>query len=308
LAPWRTLQRALNAVLPGQTVYVRAGTYPEWATLSRSGTAVAPITLRAYPGEQPVLTGRLKLTGSYARVSGFLFQGGTASNATGVLVYVSGGDDLELSANEIRGAAMSGVYVGDPGNRADHLFIVGNFIHDNGTHTNLDHGIYFGYGSAGLIANNLIVHNFAQGIKLAPDAQATIATANTVVGNGRSGILVGGDTVDLSNNNMVVNNIAAYNSDWGIRSYWEQAVGSGNLALRNLVFANRAGHFWFPGGGMVERRSIRSDPRFVSPVNYRLRAGSPAINRAIAAFSMPFDFDGRGRPLGAGPDIGAYER
>jgi hypothetical protein len=254
-----------------------------------------------------VVIGRLKIASAYLCVTGIRFVGRMPANARSVLIYVSAAHHVEIFKNEIMNAFMSGIYVGDERDHSEDVSIISNFIHDNGTHANLDHGIYFGYGS-GLIANNLVVHNLAQGIKLAPDAQATIATANTVVGNGRSGVLVGGEDKSSSNDNLVVNNIVGFNDGWGIRTYWEEAAGSGNLAMRNLVFANRAGAFWFPGGGMVERQSIRSDPRFLSASNYGLRAGSPAINRAIVGFSMPFDFDGRARPLGAGPDLGAYER
>jgi hypothetical protein len=305
--PWSSIPRALRAARPGDAIYVREGIYGQWAVTSRNGTVSTPISLRAYPGEHPVLTGRLKIASAYFCVTGFRLAGEASANVDSVLIYVSGAHQVEILRNEILNSSLSGIYVGDEGDRSEDISIIGNFIHDNGTHTNLDHGIYFGYGS-GLIANNLVVHNLAQGIKLGPDAQATIATANTVTGNGRSGVLVGGDENWSSNDNLVVNNIVAFNDGWGIRTYWEQEVGSRNVALRNLVFANRPAQFWFPRGGMVEQESIRADPRFVSAGNYRLRAGSPAINRAIAAFSMPFDFNGRGRPIGAGPDLGAYER
>jgi hypothetical protein len=306
--PWRTIPRALRAARPGDAIYARAGTYPDWAVAAQSGTASAAISLRAYPGEHPVITGRLKIEGAYFCVSGFVFQGRTAANETGVLVYVSGGDFDELSRNEIRDAALSGIYVGDPENDADHLYIIGNYIHDNGTHTNLDHGIYFGSGGNGLIANNIVVGNLAIGVKVAPEANNVIVTQNTIVRNGSAGVVVGGEETWSSNDVLVVNNIVAFNDRWGIRTYWENAVGSGNVALRNLVFANGKGAFWFPLGGMVQQQSILRDPSFLSADDYRLRRGSPAIDRAIPAYSMSFDFNGRSRPPGTRPDLGAFER
>jgi hypothetical protein len=135
-----------------------------------------------------------------------------------------------------------------------------------------------------------------------------IVTQNTVVRNGFNGIIVGGELRWSSNDNLIVNNVVVDNAGWGIRSYWEQSVGSGNLALRNLVFANAEGPFWFPGGGLLERESIRANPRFVSANNYRLKANSPAIGRAIRAYSMRADFAGRARARRGAPDLGAYER
>ncbi len=57
--PWRTIQYAARSAQPGDTVYIRAGTYYEWVRLnsSNSGTQAAPKTLAAYPGEQVTLDG-----------------------------------------------------------------------------------------------------------------------------------------------------------------------------------------------------------------------------------------------------------
>jgi hypothetical protein len=58
---------------------------------------------------------------------------------------------------------------------------------------------------------------------------------------------------------------------------------------------------------MSEQQSIRVDPRFIGDGNFRIRARSPALNRAIPTFSMRFDITGRMRPRGRG-DLGAFER
>ena len=42
--------------------------------------------------------------------------------------------------------------------------------------------------------------------------------------------------------------------------------------------------------------------------NLQLQAGSPALDQATPAWSEQHDHNGVGRPQGAGPDIGAYER
>lgn len=57
--PWRTIQHAAVSTQPGDTVYVRAGTYREWVWFesSNSGTQAARKTLAAYPGEQVTLDG-----------------------------------------------------------------------------------------------------------------------------------------------------------------------------------------------------------------------------------------------------------
>ena len=60
LAPWRTLKHALRRLKPGDTLYLRGGTYYEHVFLSQSGTAEAPIVVASYPGELAVIDGGLR--------------------------------------------------------------------------------------------------------------------------------------------------------------------------------------------------------------------------------------------------------
>ncbi|RYZ96507.1 MAG: DUF1565 domain-containing protein, partial [Moraxellaceae bacterium] len=56
-SPWKTVQYAVNKAVAGDTVNVRAGTYPETINITRSGSAAVGqrIIFRNYPGERPVL-------------------------------------------------------------------------------------------------------------------------------------------------------------------------------------------------------------------------------------------------------------
>ncbi len=304
-APWRTIGKGLASAGSGQTVYVRAGTYPEGLTFSRTG-----ITLAAYPGEKPTVTGRLKITASNVKVSGFKFQGGTSANPSDVAVYVSGADNVEFSNNEIVGAAMSAIYVGDPGNGSDNFRFLSNYVHDNGTHADLDHGIYCGTARGALIANNLFERNLAYGIHIYPDCDNAVITQNTVVGNGRSGIIVGGEST-TADANIVVNNIVAFNADYGVRAYWGGPTGSGNVIRDNLLFGNPDGDLasGTSAAGLAYSNNVVADPLFVNRAggDYRLSAASPAVGRAVDAYSQSTDLTGASRPAGAA-DLGAYER
>jgi len=56
-APWSSIQHALEQLGPGDTLYLRGGTYYERVVCRVEGTAEAPITIRAFPGELVVLDG-----------------------------------------------------------------------------------------------------------------------------------------------------------------------------------------------------------------------------------------------------------
>jgi hypothetical protein len=59
-APWRTIGHALKQMNPGDTLYLRGGTYYGCVTVSVCGTVEKPITLRAYPGELAILDGGIR--------------------------------------------------------------------------------------------------------------------------------------------------------------------------------------------------------------------------------------------------------
>ncbi len=73
-APFRTLQRALAAVRPGDTILIRGGVYDLDNQVDAVGTAEAPITIASYPGEWAVFDGsaydpsqsvKFRITGSW---------------------------------------------------------------------------------------------------------------------------------------------------------------------------------------------------------------------------------------------------
>lgn len=59
-APWKSLGHALRRLTPGDTLYLRGGTYGERVALSKSGTEEAPITISSYPGELAIMDGGLR--------------------------------------------------------------------------------------------------------------------------------------------------------------------------------------------------------------------------------------------------------
>ena len=157
---------------------------------------------------------KLRLTGNWLRLRNLVYDRNYAYASpvdlacTGEPLHVLG-DDIELRGLEVRNGNQSGIFLGG----ADRATIEGNWIHDNGTHANADHGIYWSSGSGGTIANNVIERNLVYGIQMYPSPTGQLITQNTLVANGRAGIVLSG-----ASNVVVVNNISAWNREEGIRT------------------------------------------------------------------------------------------
>lgn len=72
-SPWRTIQHAADTIQPGDTVFVRTGTYVETVSFSTSGTEESPISFYAHPSEEVVIQGSIDLHQgvSFLKLSGF---------------------------------------------------------------------------------------------------------------------------------------------------------------------------------------------------------------------------------------------
>ncbi len=328
--PWKTIQKAMNALQPGQIAYVRAGTYETGGTFGTSNdsqywsatcTATGPCSIVAYPGEQPIIHGWIKITGSYIRLSGFIIEGPLSRDVTScterraMQIEFSGGHDVEISHNEIRNNDYhAGIYLAG----VSSIQILANYIHDNGRFTiandpctgsstwNVDHGIYWSSSSGGasLVAGNVFEHNRGHGIQLYPGALNVIVTQNTFVTNGNSGVYISSSS-DLV---TVIDNIVAFNDRNG---QMQIQSGNGNVVMRNVVFSPNSSYNTIENStSSVITDNTFADPLFVnlSGHDFHLLSGSPAIDRALLAYSLRYAYDGQVRPQGAAPDIGAYER
>ena len=71
--PFKTIQHAANIAQPGDTVFIRGGTYRETVTPARSGTVSAPITYRPYNSESVTISGA-DIVNGWLNSSGSIFQ------------------------------------------------------------------------------------------------------------------------------------------------------------------------------------------------------------------------------------------
>jgi parallel beta-helix repeat protein len=264
--PWRSLRRAFRLSRPGDTIYVRSGTYGAVGRsleLRASGSRRCRILFSALGGEsKPVVLGFFPIFGSNVTVSGFVFDGPTGpigGSAAEIQVRILG-DRVTLRDSEIReSGGAAGLLIGENGNPAEGFRIRGNWIHDNGRFSNaaaanFDHGIYVSSGS-GLIARNLVEQNYAFGIHLYPSASHVTVRRNTIVGHGRSGVIIAGASgAPLPSHNRVVKNVIAYNRQNAVRTF--PPIGPGNVVRGNRVWENGEGDFHDPAGGLSLSRNI----------------------------------------------------
>ncbi len=114
-APFKSINAAISKAIAGDTVFVREGVYHEKVSFPRSGRLDKLITLKAYPGEIPVIDGTpLSITGKEAlvtirNVSYIVFEGFDVCNYKSTTPWVNingilvdqGSGNIQIRKNRI---------------------------------------------------------------------------------------------------------------------------------------------------------------------------------------------------------------
>jgi len=119
IQPWENIQHAADVLQPGDTVYVRAGSYAEDVEIHVSGSASGgSITFRNYPGETPVLDG----------------SGLTVPASNSGLFYIENQSYLVIRGFELRNYRSSAFGITPVGvhirGASHHIQLLDNHIHD----------------------------------------------------------------------------------------------------------------------------------------------------------------------------------
>src|SRR5665811_131627 len=123
--PWRTIQKAANTLVEGQTVYVKQGTYNEQIKPRNSGSPERYITFSAYPGHivtidgkglnVPIYQGLFYMEGlSYIKISGFKIVNSSFGGIVAEIKWttpVTPSTNLIIEKNYINNIASSAIFV-----------------------------------------------------------------------------------------------------------------------------------------------------------------------------------------------------
>lgn len=106
-APWKTIRKAADNMVAGDTAIVRAASSSERVQVTRSGTSGAPIT---YQAEGTVVMKGFTIRASYIHVTGFEITDTDDNDTDGVGIYINGSYN-EASNNYIHDVARQGFAV-----------------------------------------------------------------------------------------------------------------------------------------------------------------------------------------------------
>lgn len=234
--------------------------------------------------------------------------------------------DLLIENNRCSGAKLEhGIYVANSRTEDDNVIVRGNTVFRNGTNGIQFNGDCFfggdGILSRSVIENNLVYENGVKGLSLISFADGIVRN-NVIHDNFQAGKGAGGiHLVDQpgcgkpSHRNLVVNNTVIEPQMPPLQINH----GSGNVVFNNLL-VNPAAQFIVleaPDNAVDEASNLKRlsvAGLFVDAPghDYHLAADSPAVDTGKQAFggkvAAAVDLDGRARPQGGTPDVGAYER
>ena len=288
--PWATLQHAADAVIAGDEVIVRDGTYAGFQ-LETSGTSGAPLRFHAASSgavidtDGPTGDGIRLQNVSYVVVEGFKIQ-----NVTG------------------RGIAQRGATPEDP---VHGLIIRGNTITATG-----GEGMYLSEVADSLIENNTIVNAGDHGIYLAnAGSDGTTLRGNDISGSQTAGIhfngdlSIGGDGIisglviennilhangqnglnmDGVQDSLIQNNLIYGNQSNGLRAYRiDAAQGPRNLRIINNTIHVPEDGYWCVrlsedlGGNVVFNNILMNDYAYGGSIALDQTAGFASAHNAV---------------------------
>ncbi|HWP36233.1 MAG TPA: hypothetical protein VNL18_01645 [Gemmatimonadales bacterium] len=250
--PW-DLRTALaggnGAVGPGDTVWIRGGTYRGSFTTTLAGSSTAPVIVRAYPGERVVIDGNGSTNSTFVVDGSWTWYWGLEIMNS---MTARSGDGL--------GLRPTGVYV----RNASNVKLINLIVHDTG------HGTYTESDTDGIEIYGWIVYNGGHQNPTRSDGHGLYVKND-------------GPTTKVFRDNVIFNQFA-----FGVHAYTESGSGNlremvfeGNVAFNNSTISNDQNpNFQLGGNNPADGDSIRDNVLYFSPgasVSYNARIGYSSV-------------------------------
>jgi hypothetical protein len=309
------------------------------------GTEAAPITDLTIAGNtiarcRPAQSEALTVNGN---VDGFQVLNNVVADVNNIGIDLIGGErdinpNRSLVARDgvVRGNRVFNARSNYGGGFAAGIYVDGgrDIVIENNFVTGSNLGLEVGAENHGVVASGIVVRNnvlafnqkaglvFGGFERQAGRVRGCFFVNNTVYMNDTKDEGQGQLWIQFADGNVVTNNIFVAA---GNKVLISSDAGNRNNLLDHNLYLTRGGPedvgiTWngreLDTFAAYQRRtgqdahSVFADPRFVVPgADFHLAAGSPAVGAGslLPGQFAPFDFDGRPRPEGAAPDLGAFE-
>ena len=329
--PFATISKGASVLTPGDKLQLMEGVYAQNLVYKTpSGTSwEMPVIVGAYPGHRarsshsagstsPPSGGRLAVY----RPARCEFGWQVYTNDVVNIGYISRQPNstahhIRLERVEVLNAKSQGILTTAQSHHCEFLEV---HVHHNGR-DDKDHGLYL-QGFNHVVRGGNYHHNKSYGIH-AYGAGADNVVRGATIHHNRVGVMntqprnlwvnnvvhdntQDGIRINNGDDSQFVHNTIVSNGHYGINV--NQAFAERVKLINNIVWANR----WKirdAGTGTIKLNNLTENPLFVDEANldYRLLAGSPAIDRALDLGWMEVDFAGKPRPVGKARDLGAFE-
>jgi hypothetical protein len=282
----RSLMARLQSLRAGDTLLLRPGVYNAGYTRPNvaSGTASAPIVVKAQDPARTLIRGQLKLwDANYWQLRGLRVQ---ATIKGSEALYLGGGRGWLVTGGEFFGGRATGAYAnvaigGGYRSQPKDFRFTENCVHGAGrtARENQDHNIYVNFlgssgprGTSGSIDRNVVFdHPNGAGIKLGAGGEAgargpwNVRVANNTVANGGRQVLLHGNV----RGNVIQGNLLAFSTKNFQKLAKTTAVYANMLTTRtnrinnNYVYASSF-VAWDPGRMLVNTgdNRLRANPVF----------------------------------------------
>jgi hypothetical protein len=233
-----SIQAAVNAAQPGDTVQIQAGSYVEQVrVIAKNSGATNPATRIVIQTDPSAAVGSVVLRGAVNQCAG------------GHAIQIRQSRFVTIRGLTITGAGGAAIALAGGGDRNLAVHVERNRIVGNGG-TGCDGGIVIGAGNLGtLIVNNLVLANGRNGVAtLDGEGGPHTLVQNTIHGNGWNGVSATRSHVFLLINNAITGN-GTHTGSTGGRVGVRRETAPLPLAIvlrNNLICGNRLGEIAGP--------------------------------------------------------------